>query len=264
MTAVAVLPGTLEQGSGATAVFLLHGVGGGKAVWAENLGAIAAAGYRAIAWDMPGYGASASVEPYTIRTLAESLRDLLETTGAHCNVLLGHSMGGMVVQELVALAPQLVHGLILSGTSPAFGRADGQWQQQFLNDRFAPLDAGQTMAQLAAQLVPAMMAPGAASPAQQAAQLVMASVPPSAYRAALRAIVAFNRLDDLARITVPTLCLAGELDRNASPVVMQRMSGRIAGSHYHCLPEVGHLANMEQPDAFNAAVLWFLQAHFPA
>ncbi len=55
-----------------------------------------------------------------------------------------------------------------------------------------------------------------------------------------------------------------ELDRNASPMVMQRMSGRIAGAHYQCLPAVGHLANMEQPDAFNAAVLSFLQTHFPA
>ena len=80
---------------------------------------------------------------------------------------------------------------------------------------------------------------------------------------ALQAIVTFNRLDDLAHITVPTLCLAGEHDRNAAPHVMQRMAERIVQGQYQCLAGVGHLANMEQPQAFNRAVLDFLLAQFP-
>lgn len=258
------LPVTVEQGNGDTAVFLLHGVGGGKTAWRDNIGAIAAAGYRAIAWDMPGYGESAAVDPCTTHTLAVALQQLITHTGARCNVVLGHSMGGMVAQELVALAPQTVQGLILSGTSPAFGRAGGDWQQQFLQARFAPLDAGLSMAQLAAQLVPTMVAADATPEAVRAAQAVMAAVPQASYRAALQAIVGFNRLDELTRIAVPTLCLAGEHDRNALPAVMRRMSERIAGAQYRCLPGVGHLANMELPAAFNATVLQFLQAHFPA
>lgn len=264
MTPTRSLPATVERGAGATTVFLLHGVGGGKQAWRDNLDDIAAAGYRAIAWDMPGYGESAAIDPCTVRGLAESLRRLIDHTEADRNVVLGHSMGGMVAQELAVLAPERVHGLILSGTSPAFGRADGNWQQQFLQERFAPLDAGQTMAQLAAQLVPAMMAPDADPQALQLARDVMAAVPQASYRAALQAIVAFNRLDDLARIAVPTLCLAGEHDRNASPSVMRRMAERIARAQYLCLPAVGHLANMEQPAAFNTGVLQFLQAHFTA
>ena len=263
MTAMRQRPATIECGTGATAVFLLHGVGGGKQAWRDNLPGIAQAGYRAIAWDMPGYGQTPAIDPYTVGALAESLGMLIDHAGADRNIVLGHSMGGMVAQELVALAPGRVHGLILSGTSPAFGRADGNWQQQFLHDRFAPLDAGQTMAQLAAQLVPAMMAPDAGPQALQLARDVMAAVPQASYRAALQAIVAFNRLDDLARIAVPTLCLAGEHDRNASPSVMRRMAERIPGAQYLCLPGVGHLANMEQPAAFKQAVLAFMQAHFP-
>ncbi|MCB2029228.1 MAG: alpha/beta fold hydrolase, partial [Rhodoferax sp.] len=109
----------------------------------------------------------------------------------------------------------------------------------------------------------AMMAPDAGPQGLQLARDVMAAVPQASYRAALQAIVAFNRLDDLARIAVPTLCLAGEHDRNASPSVMRRMAERIPGAQYLCLPGVGHLANMEQPAAFNQAVLAFMQAHFP-
>jgi len=257
------IPASIEQGGGNTALFLLHGVGGGKDVWATNMPAFAAAGYRVIAWDMPGYGDSQAVSPCTTTELARALQRLILQKDARRNLVLGHSMGGMVAQELAALWPQQVDGLILSGTSAAFGRADGAWQQQFLQQRFAPLDAGLDMASLARQLVPTMMAPLADRQALDAACTVMAGVPQTAYRAALQAIVSFNRLDALAQIGVPTLCLAGEQDRNAAPHMMQRMAERIAQGHYQCLPGVGHLANMEQPSAFNCAVLQFLQTHFP-
>ncbi|MEO7939572.1 MAG: alpha/beta hydrolase [Burkholderiaceae bacterium] len=263
MSIAATVPATIEQGGGTTAIFLLHGVGGGKQAWPTNMPALAGAGYRAIAWDMPGYGDSASVNPYTTSELAQALHRLILQTGASRNVVLGHSMGGMVAQELAALWPAQVDGLILSATSAAFGRADGAWQQQFLQQRFAPLDAGMDMAALAQQLVPTMMAPDADVAALRLACTVMAAVPQSSYRAALQAIVSFNRLEDLARIKVPVLCLCGEHDRNAAPHVMQRMAERIPQGRYQCLAGVGHLANMEQPQAFNGAALQFLQTFFP-
>lgn len=257
------LPAYLEQGKGDTAVFLLHGVGGGKAAWARNQSVLAVAGFRTVAWDMPGYGASSPVSPCTNAALAGALKLLIEHGGAKRNVLLGHSMGGMIAQELVALHPSLVHGLVLYSTSPAFGKADGAWQQQFLQSRFAPLDQGLGMDGLAAKIVPAMFAPGA-DPARLAeAAALMGRVPANSYRAALSAIVSFNRLSELGAIAVPTLCLAGELDLNAPPAVVEKMASRIPGAQYQCLPGVGHIANIEQPALFNSAVLTFLKHHFP-
>lgn len=257
------MPACLEQGEGDTAVFLLHGVGGGKEAWAHNQPVLASHGFRTVAWDMPGYGASAPLSPCTNERLADALKTLIKHVGARRNVLLGHSMGGMVAQELVALHPALVHGLILYSTSPAFGKADGAWQQQFLQSRFAPLDRGLGMAGLANQLVPTMFAPDA-EPARIAdAAALMAGVPAESYRAALSAIVSFNRLAALGDIAVPTLCLAGELDFNAPPAVVEKMAGRIPAAAYVCLPQVGHLANLEQPELFNHAVLTFLKQHFP-
>ena len=263
MTNPVPLPSALDLGQGDTAVFLLHGVGGGKRVWASNMRALCTAGYRVVAWDMPGYGDSAGVEPYTTEALARALERLLDEVGARRNVLLGHSMGGMVAQEAVALFPHKVQALVLSGTSASFGPVAGAWQQQFLQGRFAPLDAGLDMAGLAAQLVPGMTAPHASAESRAAAVAVMAGVPQSSYRAALRAIVSFNRLENLERIRVPTLCLAGEHDRNATPAMMRKLSQRIALAEYQCLPDVGHLANMERPEAFNHAVLKFLHHHLP-
>lgn len=252
----------LEQGVGDTAVFLLHGVGGGKEAWAHNQPVLASQGFRTVAWDMPGYGASAPLSPCSNARLADALKTLIEHVGARRNVLLGHSMGGMIAQELAALHPSLVHGLILYSTSPAFGKADGAWQQQFLQSRFAPLDQGLGMAGLANKLVPTMFSPGAEPARIAEAAALMARVPAESYRAALSAIVSFNRLAALGSIAVPTLCLAGELDRNAPPAVVEKMAGRIPGAAYVCLPQVGHIANLEQPELFNHAVLTFLKQHF--
>ena len=257
------LPTYIEQGRGDTAVFLLHGVGGGKEAWAGNQPLLAAAGYRTIAWDMPGYGASPPLPSCTPASLAGALKALLAHVDARRNVLLGHSMGGMIAQELAAIHPSLVHGLVLYSSSPAFGKADGAWQQQFLQSRFAPLDQGLGMDGLAGKIVPAMFAAGA-DPARLAeAATLMGQVPADSYRAALSAIVSFNRLAALGDIAVPALCLAGELDLNAPPAVVEKMASRISGALYTCLPGVGHIANIEQPALFNSAVLAFMKRHFP-
>jgi 3-oxoadipate enol-lactonase len=84
-------------------------------------------------------------------------------------------------------------------------------------------------------------------------------VPEATYRSALVAIAAFDGRDALPRITVPTLLLAAEHDRTAPHEVMQRMADRIPGSRYQCLAAAGHIANVEQPQAFNEAVLSFLR-----
>ena len=257
------LPACLDEGTGDTAVFLLHGVGGGKEAWLEAMKALVGAGFRAIAWDMPGYGGSPGIVPYNNEGLARALEALIDHSGANTNIVLGHSMGGLIAQEAYAWLPQKIHGLILSGTSPSFGKPDGAWQQQFLQSRFAPLDAGRGMAGLAPELVRGMVGPDAAETVITQAAAIMARVPEASYRAALSAIVSFNRIDNLVNIKVPTLCIAGEHDKNASPGVMQRMAAKISGAQYLCLPGAGHLANMEQPAAFNAAMLDFLARHFP-
>lgn len=257
------VPVCLDEGHGDTAVFLLHGVGGGKEAWPDAMKALVGAGFRAIAWDMPGYGGSQAITPYNNEGLARAVEALIDHVGAATNIILGHSMGGLIAQETYAWLPHKIHGLILSGTSPSFGKPDGAWQQQFLQARFAPLDAGRGMAGLAPELVRGMVGPDASAAVIAQAAAIMARVPEASYRAALSAIVSFNRLDNLANITVPTLCLAGEHDKNASPGVMQRMAAKIAGAQYLCLPGAGHLANMEQPTAFNTTVLAFLNQHFP-
>ena len=257
-------PACFELGRGSTAVLLLHGIGGGRSIWGPDgsgtAQAIADAGFRALAMDFPGYGDSPG-QP-TLGAMVQAVLDLAADARAGRTVLLGHSMGGMVAQEVALRAPHVVQGLVLACTSSAFGKPDGAWQAQFVAERLAPLDAGLGMAGMADRLVPGMVSPQAPAAAQQQARRVMARVPEASYRVALQAIAGFDRREALAAITVPTLLLAGEHDRTAPPEVMQRMSTRIAGSAYVCLPGAGHIANVEAPAAFNHAVVSFLRRHF--
>ena len=159
----ACLPAYTEAGQGDTAVLLLHGIGGGQAIWAAALPVLASAGYHAVALDFPGYAAplNTSTGTPTLDAMVQAVRTLLAHIGARRNVLVGHSMGGMVAQEVVARSPGGIDALVLACTSAAFGKSDGAWQARFVAERLAPLDAGLGMAGVAHKLVPTMVAPGA-------------------------------------------------------------------------------------------------------
>jgi pimeloyl-ACP methyl ester carboxylesterase len=167
-------------------------------------------------------------------------------------------MGGMVAQEVVARRPELVSKLVLCGTSPSFGKPDGDWQREFIASRTAPLDAGKDMADLAQILVPQMIGPGSLPEGVKLATHCMSLVSPATYRRALEALVTFDRRANLAQIHVPTLLIAGEHDKNAPPAVMKKMAAAIAGSTYLEMKGIGHLQNLEAPDDFDGALLNFL------
>jgi pimeloyl-ACP methyl ester carboxylesterase len=261
------LPAFTTLGSGPT-VLMLHGIGGGHRAFAPQVEALANAGYRAVAWDMPGYGRSAPIEPYTFKGLAQSAIDLIDALRCDSVTLIGHSMGGMVAQELIARRPDRVNRLVLCGTSAAFGkRTDGRlaegWAQQFVAQRTAPLDAGQTMEQMAQKLIPQMVGPGALPEGLRLAEFCMGNVPPSTYRRALDALVTFDRQHALADIRVPTLLIGGEFDRVAAPAVMQQMAATIPLARYTELAGMGHLMNLEAPEAFDQLLLDFLREPIP-
>ena len=251
------LPAFTTLGGGPT-VLMLHGIGGGHLAFAPQVETLASSGYRAVAWDMPGYGHSAPIEPYTFKGLAQSCIQLIEALKCKDVVLVGHSMGGMVAQEVVARRPDLVSRLVLCGTSAAFGPEEGDWQREFIAQRAAPLAAGKSMAELAEMLVPQIVGPGSLPEGVRLATVCMGQVPAATYRRALECIVTFDRSRNLENIHVPTLLVAGQHDRNAPPGVMKKMAQRIAGSTFIEMKGVGHLQNLEAPDDFDGLLLNFL------
>ncbi len=248
------LPTFTTLGTGHT-VLMLHGATSTHLGFAPQVESLAMAGYRAVAWDMPGYGLSMPIEPYTFKGLAERCIALIEALQGGRVTLVGHGMGGMVAQEVVARRPELVSRLVLCGTTSDFTEAD---HPHFLAERTAPLDAGQTMAQVAEVLVPQWIGPGSLPEGVRLALHCMGAVNPSTYRRALAAMVGFDRRASLPRIQVPTLLVAGEHDRLATPQAMREMGRHIASSTFIEMRGVGHLPHLEAPEDFDGALLNFL------
>jgi pimeloyl-ACP methyl ester carboxylesterase len=255
---VSETPRHIERGAGPAVVFL-HGIGGDAQSWLPELEALAG-GYRAIAWDMPGYGGAPALPRMTFPALSQALESLLDSLDIERAHLVGHSIGGMVAQEFAATYPGRVASLVLYATSPAFGRPDGDWQRDFLDARLAPLDAGKSMAELAPGIVKGLVGTGPDPDGVARATAAMARVKEEAYRAALECLVTFDKRAALAEITCPVLVLAGAQDDNAPPRMMQRMAKHIPGARFEIIAGAGHLAHFERPAAFRAALTGFLDS----
>ena len=248
----------VKSGDRPSLVFL-HGIGGRAFGWEPVMQHCSAAGWHCVAWDMPGYGDSPMVAPYDFPHLARALNHLLTSAQIDSSVLIGHSMGGMVAQQYLADQHPRTAALVLVATSPAFGNGSGEFQQSFLQQRLAPLERGESLSHIAERLVPTMLGPSASAHACQTALACMGSIAPDTYRASLEALVHFDQRAALPQITVPTLCLAAELDATAPPKVMARMAEKIPNASYVCMDGVNHLLPFEQPDQFTRIVLRFLE-----
>ena len=236
----------------------LHGIGGAARAWRGQLAAFSER-YRAIAWDMPGYGGSLPLAHASIVGLAEALQDFLLGTGATRPIIVGHSIGGMIVQQWLVKYPLAARAVVLAQTSPAFGKSDGDWQKSFIEARLGPLDRGETMRSLAPMLVNELVGDDPDSGGMEIARECMASVREASYRAAILALLDFDQRKALGAIAVPTLVLSGSKDKNAPAPMMAKMAEHIPSAAYVELEGAGHLVNLERPEAFNGALNRFLE-----
>jgi 3-oxoadipate enol-lactonase len=260
------VPTYLKSGSGDEALIFLHGIGGCAKVWQLQLDAFGDR-YTAIAWNMPGYGGSPPVAELTFPVLADALEMLLDTLPNKRIHLVGHSMGGMVVQEFLRTRAHRITSICLYATSPGLAQpetpeaveAARARAHEFMERRVGPIDRGMTMREMAESLLDQLLAPDAPQSAKDAAIESVSSVPPDVYRDSMRCILSFDGTAIIPRIDKPTLVLAGGADRVMTPEVVEAMTRQIKGARLEVIPNVGHLANLENPPAFNRVLSEFLR-----
>jgi 3-oxoadipate enol-lactonase len=259
------IPTFLKNGSGDDALIFLHGIGGRAKVWQLQLDAFSDR-YTTLAWNMPGYGGSPPVPELTFPVLADALEALLDTLPNKRIHLVGHSMGGMVVQEFLRNRADRITSICLYATSPGLAQpetpeakeAARARAQEFMELRVGPIDRGMTMREMAISLLDQLLAPGALQSAKDAAVESVSSVPPDVYRDAMRCILSFDGTAIVPKIDKPTLVLAGGADRVMTPEVVEAMARQIKGARLEVIPNVGHLANLENPPAFDRVLSEFL------
>lgn len=245
-----------ESGSGQPLIFL-HGIGSTGKAWQGQLDGFGDR-YHALALDLPGYGGSEALPDNSFPALADWLLELISEQNWQRPILVGNSYGGMIVQEFLYRHPGVAAAAVLFGTSPAFGKKDGEWQKKFVAARLKPLEDGLTMPQMAPKMVESLAGSAALPEGRDAALTDISRVTEEAYKTAVITLPSFDRRDNLPNINIPCLLLVGEEDQNAPPKMMQKTSTYIPGSTFVEMPGLGHIAHIENPPVFNTAVQTFL------
>jgi pimeloyl-ACP methyl ester carboxylesterase len=192
-----------EAGSGPLVLFR-GGLGMTRTGFDPQLAALSS-GYRCVAWDMPGYGASPlPPQGLSFALLADAVATLIGTLGEPQAHLAGLSMGGQVALHAALRHPRLVRSLALLDSSPAFG-LDGTEPEAWKRLRLDPLDAGETPASMAERVLRSVMAPGAGDGAVAAAVASMSRIPAEGLRAAVECLPTHDVRARLGEIAAPTL-----------------------------------------------------------
>jgi 3-oxoadipate enol-lactonase len=236
-------------------VVLLHGLGGSRTSWEPQLTTLSAAGFRAAAWDMPGYGMSEPPSSWDFETLAGAAAAWIRRLGGPAHVV-GLSLGGMIAQHLVLAHPASVRSLVLCDSSPAFGLDGTTSPDDWVGARLAGLEAGGTPAAIAPSVLRSIMAPDAHG--IELAVAAMARIPAEGLAGAIRCLPSHDVRGRLHEIDVPTLVMVGEHDAETPPSYSEHLAGNIRGARLTVIPGAGHLSNVERPDAFDVTLLGFL------
>jgi 3-oxoadipate enol-lactonase len=234
----------------APALVLLNSLGSSLAMWEPQIEALASR-FRVVRFDSRGHGRSpVPAGPYSLADLGTDVIALLDRLGiAHAH-LTGLSLGGMTAMWLGIHAPERIDRVVLCCTSAKLG-PPGAYAQ-----RAAQVRAEGT-ASVAQTVVSRWVTPPYAEehPTEVARlEAMVAATPAEGYASSCEAIETMDIEDDLARITAPTLVIAGAEDPATPPDHGARIAARIPGTRMTVVPHAAHLGNLEQAAEFTALI----------
>ncbi len=253
-----------DAGTGEPALVLIHAFPLHSGMWAPQIAELATQ-RRIIAPDLPGFGGSEapdSMYRYTMAGFADLLAGLLKGLRLGPAALCGLSMGGYVAFAFLREHAERVAALVLADTRAGADATMVFERRTDQQDQVARIGT----AALIEDLLVGLLSDGARADRLDLVEQVrgLMANPAAGYIGALEAMK--HRPDattELAGIAVPTLVIVGDSDSLSPPDVARDMHKRIPGSELAILPGAGHLANLEAPEAFNAAVAGFLARQQP-
>jgi pimeloyl-ACP methyl ester carboxylesterase len=231
---------------GRETILFIHGAGGGQYTWSYQKGFFEKE-FNPIVIELPGHGESGGEGEEEIVTYAEQVYAFLQAVGVRKIFLVGHSMGGAIVQTLVLTHPEVIKGIILVGTGAKLKvlpmildgvKADFEETvrkiTQFSHSRKTPL---------------VFIERGIAD---------MLQCRPEVLYGDFAACDRFDVMKEVEKIDLPTLILCGEDDELTPIKYSQFLHRRIKGSKLEVLPNAGHMVMMEAPQAFNEKIAEFV------
>ena len=211
--------------------------------------------FRVLRYDSRGHGKSAApTGPYSIATLGRDALGIMAALGREQVHWCGLSMGGMVGQWLLTHAPARINRAVLANTAALMGPPDG-W-----NTRIRAVNA-LGMAPITAALKDRWFTKRFQESDSRDLERIVETFgkqPPAGYAACCAAIRDMDQREAIRGVTTPTLVIIGSADPATPPACGELIHAHIKGSKKVVL-DAAHLSNVEQPEAFGAAVLEFLK-----
>jgi len=242
---------TVEGAEAGPALVLSSSLGTTRDLWEPQLPALVPH-FRVIRYDHPGHGESPPAEkPFAVEDLALGVVELLDFLEIEQASFCGVSLGGAVGMALALHAPDRLDRLVLACTSARFGEP-AMW-----SDRASAVRAGGTAAIAKGVLGRWFTAAFATEHADAAARFraMLEAVPREGYAACCDALAVWDARESVRRVEAPTLAIAGAEDVATPPSDAEYLAETIPGARLAVLEHAAHLANVEQPEAFDRVLL---------
>ena len=241
----------------APVVMLSHSLGSSLMMWDPQMAALEP-DFKVLRYDTRGHGKSGVTPgPYTLELLAEDAVRLSDALGIDRFHWVGLSMGGMVGQCLALDHGDRLSSLTLCDTAAVITEeAQPVWQERIDLARQKGVGS-QADATMERWFTPSFLSQNSQMLGLIRKQFL--ATPVESYVGCLEAIRRINYLDGLSKIKIPTLIIVGKDDPGTPVSAAEAMHKRISNSRLTVLPSAQHLSNVEQPEAFNQALLSFLK-----
>ncbi len=227
---------------------MLHGAGQSAACWESQLSSLADyTRFSSLALDLPGHGGSGGAAMDSIEDYARFVSDFCRAAGVFNPILIGHSMGGKIVQILATDETLKPHACILAGTGVK--TRVSRWSLKTVADDY------ETFCTTAAQNAFSPAAP------KRLRDVFLRRILASSKETCLADLTACDLFDFsrfVENIDIPSVVVAGAHDILSPAGHTAFLHGRIKGSKLFVIGDAGHFMMMESPDEFNKIMLDFL------
>ena len=240
----------LEEGDGGQPIILLHGLMGGVENFGEMVDFISEE-YKVYGLDLKLF--EGSILKVSVKSLSDYLYEFMNHLGLSTAILLGNSMGGHIALIFSKEHPEMVDGMVLTGSSGLYESAMGdsfprrgdkdyirtKTEEVFYDPKVATDELVDRVFEIANNRVSILRLLGYAKSA-----------------------IRHNMAEDLPGFKMPVCLIWGEHDKVTPPPVAEEFHTLLPNSELHWMPLCGHAAMWEHPEEFSKIVLKFLKEKF--